>query len=193
MTTSEIDATAGVLRDPFQASAAARVERDQIKALSQQVDSYDGVELEDDMDSIEPALLRLLGADDRELWMSVPAERRMIIVQRAHKRSLLAAERNFQRALRQDTCGLYIDLLCQLINTPRREVGEEVYEELSIRYRQAKADWEAISRAPKPKHQARDTSSATTTESTTAETAKASTAADLIEASSAEDLVSAQG
>jgi hypothetical protein len=139
-------------RPPFAAADATRVERDRIAALAPVVQSLVPETLADDLADLPEDLYRLLSADDRHFWDLIEPERRVPMLQRAQHRALLNAERNAQRALRQDTCAHYIDLLCVLVHTSRREVGEEAYGELRERYLQAKSDWEAMRRAPKPKN-----------------------------------------
>lgn len=142
-------------RDPFTASNAAREERDKLVALSATIASLTDADM-----PLEPELLpeeigRVLTIDDRHFWLMLDESRRLPMLRRAHQRNITAAERNLQRALRSDTCGHYIELLCQLVHTSRREVGEEAYEELRGRYLAAKSEWEKIRRSPKPKHAAR--------------------------------------
>jgi hypothetical protein len=143
------------LRDPFAASRAARAEHERIAALGNQVESYTVVDPDEDITCLPGELHGLLSADDRHFWVQLEPARRVELLRRAHRRSLQAAERNHQRALRQDTCGHYIDLLCQLINTNRREIGDEAYDELRSRYVRAKEEWESLKQAPRTKTAAR--------------------------------------
>jgi hypothetical protein len=139
-------------RPPFAAADATRAERDRIAALAPVVQSLVPETLPAELADLSEDLYRLLTADDRHFWDLIEPERRVPMLQRAQNRALLNAERNAQRALRQDTCAHYIDLLCLLVHTSRREVGEQAYGELRERYLQAKSDWEAMRRAPKPKN-----------------------------------------
>lgn len=147
--------TAPSARDPFTASSAARDERDRIAALSAEVSVLGDELVMENPDDLPRSIRSLLTSDDRHFWPMLEPVRRVAMVRRAHRRALQAADRSLQRHLRQDTCGNYIDLLCQLIHTSRKEIGDEAYEELRARYLSAKDAWENMRRSPRTKPNAR--------------------------------------
>jgi hypothetical protein len=146
-------------RDPFAASNNARTERDRVMALTDTVAEHAATALtEDELSSLPGSIQGLLSADDRHFWPLIGPDRRSAMLLRAHRRTLLSAERNLQRAIRQDTCGNYIDLLCLVINTSRKEIGDEAYDELKQRYLAAKDQWEQLRKTSRSKTGARVTS-----------------------------------